>query len=257
MNVLTKMKIKAIIISVFFSLFAAASFAQIDLYMVHINGKVTDFGSGEPIPYAHIVNPRLHGGTTSNVDGYFSIDMLTEDTLFIRAVGYVETELVLQEFPPKPLYEVKLKPVRYLLDEVLVNESLNMRKRFGLPEFDPLDIPVELRGDAFNEKPPWYAALLTPISFLQYHTSSREKQKRETLKIIRNNEEWLEFSEHHNLQTIKKLTGLQGTAADQFMFYCNLNNRLPYHAGQMEIEFQIMDLYFKYKKEQQTKSAEP
>jgi len=61
---------------------------------------------------------------------------------------------------------------------------------------------------------------------------------------------------YHNLDNINRLTGLDGSEADEFMVYCNINNRLPYFASQMEIEFQIMDLYFKFKKEK-TEGAEP
>ncbi|MBN2805475.1 MAG: carboxypeptidase-like regulatory domain-containing protein, partial [Prolixibacteraceae bacterium] len=52
-----------------------------ELYFVNIRGKVTSAENGEPVPYAHVINPRVHGGTTTNADGYFSISLFTEDTL--------------------------------------------------------------------------------------------------------------------------------------------------------------------------------
>ncbi|MFA9390754.1 MAG: carboxypeptidase-like regulatory domain-containing protein [Prolixibacteraceae bacterium] len=220
-----------------------------DLYVVNIRGIVTSAEDGTPISYAHIINPRVHGGTTTNADGMFAIRMLTEDTLIIRSLGFVDQKLMITEFPPRNLYQIAMSPVRFLLDEVTVNEDLHMRERLGLPNPDPLNIPTELRGDAFNEKPPWFAAFLSPISFLQYHTSKKEKEKREVRRIIQNNQEWLTFSRFFNLDNIERLTGLHDTDADNFMMYCNLHNQLPYFASQLEIEFQIMDLYFKYKKE--------
>ena len=246
------MRIKELIIFAFFTLCAYTTNAQVsDLYLVNIKGKIISAENGEPVPYAHIINPKEHSGTSSNIDGLFYINLLTEDTLIIRAVGFVDQKFFIEEFPPKNMYEIVMKPVRYLIHEIDVTENLNMRKQLGLPEFEPLNVPTELRGDAFNEKPPWYVALISPISFLQYHTSAKEKQKRETLKVIHDNDEWLKFSNYHNLENIKRLTGLNGDEADNFMFYCNINNRLPYWAGQIEIEFQIMDLYFKYKKEKE------
>lgn len=250
------MQLKKLLIVIGLLFCGIGSFAQkVDLYFVNIRGKVISADNGEPIAFAHIINPRVHGGTTTNVDGMFSISLFTEDTLIIRSLGFVDQKLTIEEFPPKELYTIVLNPVRYLIDEVTVNESLNMRKRLGLKEVEPLNIPTELRGDAFNEKPPWFAAFLSPASFLQYHLSDREKGKREVLKMIHNNEEWLTFSNYHNLENIKRLTGLDGVEADKFMIYCNMKNQLPYFAGQLQIEFQIMDFYFKYKKEQSEKET--
>lgn len=249
------MKLKHLFILLLLILSACPLSAQVpDLYVVYIRGKVTEAETGETVPYAHVINPNLHSGTTTNADGIFSIRMTTEDTLIIRAVGYVDAQFFIEEFPPKPMYDVVLKPVRFLIDEVTVTEELNMRKRLGLPDAETLDIPIELRGDAFNEKPPWYAALVSPLSFAHYYTSKKEQQKRETLKTIINNEEWVSFSKYHNLETIERLTGLHGAEADNFMLYCNINNRLPWFAGQIEIEFQIMDFFFKWKREQATKN---
>jgi hypothetical protein len=246
------MKVRKIVFSLLFCCQLVFINAQVpDLYMVNIRGRLTNVETGEPIPYAHIINPRVHGGTTSNDDGYFSLQILTEDTLTIRAIGFVDEKFFVTEFPPKKLYVVSMKPVKFLLKEVTVTEDLNMRKKLGLPDAEPLNIPIELRGDGFNKKPPWYVAFLSPLSFAQYHLSGNEKEKRETLKAIQNNEEWLKFSTFHNLETIQRLTGLNDEEADRFMLYCNIHNRLPYFASQMEIEFQIMDLFFKYKKEQE------
>ena len=245
---------KIIILILFLSAFLLVKAQEPDLYIVNIKGVVTSAETGEPIPYAHIINPRVHGGTTTNADGFFSINMLTEDTLTIRSIGFVDYKFTVDEFPPKQKYEIVMKPVRYLLDQVDVTKKLNMGKQLGLPEAKPLDIPIELRGNSYNEKPSWLAAIFSPISFLDYHLNNKEKGKRETLKAIKSDKEWNQFSTYHNLENIKRLTGLDGNEADNFMIYCNMNNHLPYNASQMEIEFQIMDLFFKYKKEIAEKS---
>jgi len=229
--------------------FSSLNAQEIDLYIVNIKGVIKSAENGEPIPYVHIINPRVHGGTTSNTDGYFSINMLTEDTLIIRSIGFVDFLFTVKEFPPKDKYEIKMSPVRYLLNEVTVTEKNNLKDNLGLPNAKPLDIPIELRSNTFNEKPPLIAAFFNPISFLTYHLSDSEKAKRETLKAIKSGKEWDQFSIYHNLDNITRLTGLSDHEADEFMIYTNMNNRLPYFASQMEIEFQIMDLFFKFKKE--------
>lgn len=224
---------------------------EIDLYMISIKARVTGADTGDPIPYAHVIYPNVHGGTTTDIDGYFSISMLNEDTLIIRSIGYVDYRFTAREYPLKPLYEIRLQPTRYLLKEVTVTDENGLKKKLGLPESKSIDVPIELRGDAFNEKPNFLQSILSPASFLQYHLDQGEKEKRKTRMAILDEKQWLQFSTYHNLDNIIKITGLHGNEADDFMIYCNINNRLPYFASQMEIEFQIMDFFFKYKKEKE------
>jgi hypothetical protein len=239
---------KTIIVILFVAGFYTTKAQEIELYVVNIKGKIMSTDSNEPIPYAQVINPRVHGGTTSSGEGFFSINMLTEDTLIIRSMGFIDYFFTVKEFPPKPLYEIRLTPKSYQLKEVTITDNTRLKKNLGIPDSKTLDIPIELRSNTFNEKPPLLAAFFNPVSYLSYHLSDSEKSKRETLKAIQNGKEWDEFSTYHNLENIKKITGLDGDEADEFMIYCNLNNRLVYSASQMEIEFQIMDLFFKYKK---------
>ena len=66
------MRNKFLIISILL-LMAAPAFSQIDLYVVYIRGIVTEIETGEPIPYAHVINANSHSGTTTNSNGFFSI----------------------------------------------------------------------------------------------------------------------------------------------------------------------------------------
>jgi hypothetical protein len=244
------MLLKRLLPFVFLLIVISLDAQTLELYLVNVRVQVLSIDDGIPVAYAHVINPRVRGGTTTNADGYFTIQMLTEDTLIIRSMGYVDYHFFLNEFPPKDLYNIKMQPVRHLLNEVTVNERNRLKDKLGLPEAKPLDVPIGLRGASYNEKPPLLAAFLNPLSYAHYFLSEEEKRKRETLKVIKDEKQWNTFAIYHNLGTIKKLTGLDGDEADQFMIYCNINNRLPYFASQMEIEFQIMDFFFKYKKEQ-------
>ncbi|HNW51612.1 MAG TPA: carboxypeptidase-like regulatory domain-containing protein [Prolixibacteraceae bacterium] len=246
---------KTVIFFLLFLSFLSAKAQEIDLYVVTIKGVIVGADDGEPIPYVHVINPREHSATTTNADGYFSISMLTDDTLIIKSIGYEEYHFKLKEFPPKELYKIILNPVRYKLNEITVKGDAGLKKKLGLPDAGTLDIPIELRGSDYNKKPPLIAAFFNPVSYLNYHLNGEEKEKRATLKAIKNNEEWIQFSAYFNLENIKRITGLKDEEADRFMIYCNLNNRLPYFASQMEVEFEIMDLYFKYKKEKEARDS--
>jgi hypothetical protein len=241
---------RSLLILLFFCSILLNAYAQErDLYIVNVKAKVVCIDNEEPVPYAHVINNRVHGGTTTNADGFFSMQMLTEDTLIIRSVGYVDYKFVLPDFPPKDLYTIRVTPVKILLDEVTVTEKNKLREKLGLPESKSLDVPIELRGANYNEKPPLLAAVVTPLSYMHYYLSSDEKNKRILLQTIKDDKQWSTFRTYHNLETITRLTGLTGDEADKFLMYCNINNRLPYYASQMEIEFQILNLYYKYQKE--------
>lgn len=222
---------------------------EVELYLANIKGRVVSIDDQTPVSYAHIINQRVRGGTTTNADGNFAIQIFTEDTLIIKSMGFIDYKFYLTEFPPQDFYLIKMVPVRHMLGEVTVTEKNRLKESLGLPESKNLDIPIEFRGEAFNEKPTVWNAILNPVSYAQYFLSDKEKRKRSMLQIISDDKQWNTFAIYHNLVTIKKLTGLDGDEADDFMIYCNINNRLPYTASQLEIEFQIMDLYFKYKKE--------
>jgi hypothetical protein len=230
---------------------------KLELYPVFVKARVESVDGGDPVPYAHVINSRIRGGTTTNSDGEFSINMLTEDTLVIRAIGFVDYSFNVTEFPPKDLYVIKMQPVRYLLNEVTVTEKQDLKRNLGLPNAKPLDIPIELRGNSFNEKPPIWAAFINPLAFAHYHLSAGEKEKRDVINVIRDEKQWNEFARFFHLEAIERITGLTGAEADKFVMYCNMNNRLPYYASQLEIEFQIRDFYYKYLKEQEALKAKP
>jgi hypothetical protein len=243
---------KAIIVILFIAGFSSLKAQEVELYIVNIKGVVTSATLGEPLPYVQIINPRIHGGTYTDNDGNFSINMLTEDTLLIRSMGFIDYYFTVKEFPVKAKYEIKMTPKSHQLNEATITDNSRLKKNLGIPDAKTLDVPIELRSGTFNEKPSVLAALFSPVSFLSYHLDKDEKNKRATLKAIQSGKEWDQFSTYHNLENIKKITGLDGDEADEFMIYCNLNNRLPYNASQMEIEYQIMDLYFKYKNEKKS-----
>ena len=53
-----------------------------------IRGVVKDSISGEPIPYVNIWVENETIGTTSEVNGRFSLDIKEEKVLFFSALGY-------------------------------------------------------------------------------------------------------------------------------------------------------------------------
>ena len=211
----------------------------IDPMPVRLNGKVINADDGEPIPYAHIVNLRRQGGTITNLRGEFTLEILNIDSLAISAVGFVRTSLRLpRNYREGEALIIELKPVRYALGEVKVtNEKVNMH---GIPQGKQPDIPIELRGSAFNRRPPLLAAIFNPLSFMQYHLSGSEREKRAVREAIITEQQWERLSQWYNKETVMELTGLDNEEADRFMIYFNQKGVLYPHANAYDVREAIL-----------------
>ena len=96
-----------------------------------LSGQVVDAETHEPIPYVNIGIIELMKGTVSDDNGSFSLHYNSEDDIIsFSAIGYEGlkksvNELLLNE-------TISLKPVRYELDEITVQEkALGKLKNLG------------------------------------------------------------------------------------------------------------------------------
>jgi len=215
----------------------------VDPILIELKAKLLSSADSSAIPYANIILHRTHSGTITNNDGYFSLEMLNIDSLEVTSVGYKKTILKIPSyytgFETLTFY---MEPVLYNVGEVTVEGEAQQLDYFEHGQ--PTDISPELRGDAFNEKPPVLAAFFNPISFWQYHLSKREKRKREVREAISLQKNWEMHSENYNKEMVMKLTGLNEAYADTFMVWFNGQNVLPYTAN----EYQIRESIIQYSK---------
>ncbi|PID88461.1 MAG: hypothetical protein CSB06_00185 [Bacteroidia bacterium] len=84
-----------------------------------IKGKIIDNDTNEPIPYVNIWVKNTNIGTTSSLQGVFSIrsDNLSDTcSIVCSAVGYQDTSIAIKNFKNT----LKLSPVTYNIEEVAV-----------------------------------------------------------------------------------------------------------------------------------------
>ena len=247
------MKILRKIIFLFLLVVSYHGFSQddivVDPMLIRLQAKVISAGDSSAIPYANIVNNRTHSGTISNAEGFFSLEMLNIDSLLVSSVGYQKAVLkVPHNYNGNSVLVFMLKPMNYNLGEVQV-QGERQKIDLGLETGKPTDIPAELRGDAFNEKPPVLAALFNPISFWQYHLSKREKEKREVRKAIAIEKNWEMHSQNYNKEMVMFLTGMTEPQADSFMIWFNAQDVLPYTSTEYQVRASILEYFEIYKKE--------
>ncbi|MCZ6899343.1 MAG: carboxypeptidase-like regulatory domain-containing protein, partial [Bacteroidetes bacterium] len=92
---------------------------------LHLQGRIVDEASGEPLPYAHISALGTTQGELSNIDGYFSLIDLDNPTGFkISYLGYQSKQLNLEDLD-KADVEIKLQKEPQVLKELVVGDEIN------------------------------------------------------------------------------------------------------------------------------------
>ena len=216
---------------------------EVDPILIKLKGQVVNIDDGLPVPFAHVINMRTHGGTTTDTFGNFNFEMLNVDSLAISAVGFKKIYLrVDPHHNENNLYIIQAIPAIFAIKEVQVKGELR-KLDLGLPQAKPVNIDPELRGDAFNSKPPVIAALFTPLSFLQYYLSHNEKEKREVRKAIVSEERWQILSQYYTKDVVMNLTGLNETEADKFMLYFNSKGILNHTSSEYDVRAAIIEQY--------------
>ena len=221
----------------------------IDPILIRLKGRIISAADSSAVPYANIINNRTHTGTITNAEGYFSMEMLNIDSLVVTSVGYEKTVFkVPRNYNGHGTVTYLMKPVNYAIGQVDVKGE-KQEYDLGIGQGKPVDIDPELRGDAFNEKPPVLAALFNPISYWHYYLSRKERQKRDVREAIALERNWEMHSKNYNKEVVMKLTGLNEASADSFMVWFNAQNVLPYTSTEYEVRAAIIDYFGIYQRE--------
>ena len=229
---------------------------EIDPLLIKLQGKLLSVADSQPVPYANIINPRTHSGTITSNDGHFNLEMLNIDTLVVTSIGYQRgTIKVPANYTGYGTLSFYIQPINYALREVLV-EGEKPKVDLGFDTGTASNVPVELRGDAFNEAPPILAAFFNPISYWQYYLSKKEKRKREVRKEMVIMKNWEMHSQNYNKDKVMMLTGMNEMEADSFMIWFNGQDVLPYLSSEYQVRASIIE-YFHYYRIEKAMQASP
>ena len=217
---------------------------------IKLKGQILNLDDEMPVPFAFVLNYRTHSGVTTDDQGRFTMDMLNIDSLEISSLGFSKTTVrIPANYNEMNLLLLYAKPIRFALPEVKVQGEQMKVNMDGVPSGKKLDIDPQLRGDAYNKKPPVLAAVFNPVSFVQYYTSKREREKRETRKAILTEKHWEILSQYYNKELVMELTGLNDSAADDFMFYFNSKEVLNHNSTEYDVRNAIKEQYKIYREE--------
>lgn len=232
-----------------FQLFAQET-EEIDPMPVRLKAQVLNLGDESPVPYAFVLNNRTHVGVTTDEQGRFMMDMLNIDSLSISCLGFSKTTVRIPlNYNEMNVLILYAKPIRFAIPEVKVQGEQKKVNMDGVPQAKKLDIDPQLRGDAYNEKPPVLSAFFNPVSFLQYYTSKREREKREARKAIITEKHWEILSEFYTKKLVMELTGLSDSAADNLMIYINSKGLLSHMSNEYDVRNTIKEQFALFRQE--------
>jgi len=246
------MRFVTVTVLLFFVLASIVGRAQddqdlIDPVLIKLQARIISAGDSSGVPYANIINYRTHGGTTTNSDGYFTIEMLNIDSLIVTSIGFEQKKIkVPANYTGYNSLTFIMLPSNYALREVLV-EGDKPKVDLGFETGRASDISPELRGDAFNEAPPVLAAFFNPISYWQYYLSKKEKRKREVRKEMTIQKNWEMHSQNYNKEKVMMLTGMNDLEADSFMVWFNAQDVLPYLSSEYQVRASIIEFFHYYR----------
>lgn len=216
--------------------------------MVNVKGQVIDEITKEGVGYAQILIMRIRGGTMADASGKFSIQADPSDTITFKSLNYKDKKVPVSQIfnTENGLAQIMLTPVRILLNQVQVEGEGPKVNMSGIPVGKSVSTPVELRSDYFATKPTTLTAIFRPLSFISYHLSKSEKEKRATLTAIHSERDWQILSLVYNKDVIQRISGLTGDALEDFMLFCNAYNGLPINATSYDVEKRIKELMEEY-----------
>lgn len=218
---------------------------MVDPMLIRLQARIISALDSSAVPYANILNNRTHSGTTTNADGFFSLEMLNIDSLIVSSVGFQKSVIkVPYNYTGYNILEFVILPANYAIGQVDV-EGSKPKIDLGFNTGKPVDIAPELRGDAFNEAPPIIAAFFNPFSYWQYYLSKKEKRKREVRKAVALERNWEMHSKNYNKEKVMMLTGLNEMQADTFMVWFNSQDVLPYLSSEYQVRASVIE-YFRY-----------
>lgn len=95
---------------------------------VAVTGYVREKGTGEPLPFAHVVLKGTNTGATTDTAGYFSVDINNADlkggdTLIVSYLGYITNKVAITGASQK--MDISLVPEFFQLDELVVRPGEN------------------------------------------------------------------------------------------------------------------------------------
>ncbi len=221
--------------------------------LVSVNAQLRSFDDGTPVIYAHIFNPGLDIGTTSDTLGFFSIIMRRDDSLLITDIAFKKEYFSLPDFWPSDFYsgQIYLKKQVYRIEQVSIHsmpgyEQLKRETVSSIGPKTPEEKRIEYIQRATGEEAFKYNKIYVGFSFSM---KTKEQKSLEKLQIIlAEQRKMAQIRLKFNENNIGELTGLNGIELKNFMRHCNFSEEFLLNASEYDVLHRAKRIFRKYER---------
>jgi hypothetical protein len=216
--------------------------------------------SFRPVQSTHVINMDTRAGVVSDSLGIFRIPARVGDTLLFSNIAFRDTLVSARRFSGNPviqlrrayytLLEARIYPwgatygdFRKAIIEMPNRQSLG--ESLGLPRADPDYITFNMDED-FLKSPVFL--LTSPVSFLYYNLSRKEKSRRAVYWYEKNREKHEVFDTLTGPENISEITGLSGDDLLEFMAYLFQNMGCDFSCSEFQILQEIYNHWEVYQR---------
>ncbi|MAO10132.1 MAG: hypothetical protein CMC07_04400 [Flavobacteriaceae bacterium] len=224
-----------------------------------IKGKVLSSATDEPLENVNIVNLNEVIGTTTDVEGDFSIRAKVNDTLYFSYLGYKSIRVrVTNDWLKFGDIKVKMTELGIALEEVVVKPV----QLTGYVEVDAKIIPIYdnyryrisglSSGYEGGSKQPGavtkvLSAIFNPADFLYNVFGKRPKQMRKLRKMKQDDEIRNLLASKYDRETLMAVLQLERVDIDEILNNCNYSESFIKTANDLQILDAISECYEEYR----------
>lgn len=209
--------------------------------LVQFDGKILDVADSMGLPYVHIWGNQSRVGTTSAIDGSFSLMVQPGDTLRFSSVGYVTRDWVVPfDVAKSPSVTLVLYREQYNIDEVTVMPKPDLRKDFlgDVPVTEPPVSPHFPHTPTFG---------VSPGGGITFGFDSKAKHLREQQQQIAmwTYEETMRqyIAYRYNPTIIQQFVPITDAQMESFLRFCNMNPDFIVESSDYELAVAIKQCY--------------
>jgi len=226
---------------------------------VRIIGSIVDDSTGNPVPYAHIIDAKLNKGASADNKGDFNLIVDSFDTLKITAIGYKDFYLTPYRIEGNEEVEIQIRliPTAYQLEE-LDFYSEDPKKKFFRDQGQTKSYPINVGKGADYNNPNASAAMTGYVTAFANLFNNHAQQEKKLAKI-KEEENRLQIearkdqiiAKRYGKENISNMTGLSQEDATRYKDEFPLSNRFVLEASEYEFLAVVMrnlrDYKFRHK----------